>query len=108
MGRPRSTELVLPRADSAGSANGAQLSDSERDAIRTQLERILVSTVFRSSKRYSNLLRYVVDETLEGRADLLKERTIGVDVFGRASDYDTNTDHVVRSVAGDVRRRLAQ
>jgi hypothetical protein len=108
MGRPRSTELVLPRADSPGSTNSAQVSDSERDAIRIQLERMLASTVFRSSKRYSNLLRYVVDETLEGRADLLKERTIGVDVFGRASDYDTNTDHVVRSVAGDVRRRLAQ
>jgi hypothetical protein len=50
----------------------------------------------------------VVEETLDGKAEFLKERTIGVDVFGRASDYDTNTDHVVRSVAGDVRRRLAQ
>ena len=108
MGRPRSTELVLPRADSSGNGHGVLLSDSEREGVRAQLGRILASTVFRSSKRYSNLLRYVVDETLEGRAELLKERTIGVDVFGRASDYDTNTDHVVRSVAGDVRRRLAQ
>ena len=108
MGRPRSTELVLPRVDSASNGNGAPLTDSERDTVRAQLERILASSVFRSSKRYSSLLRYVVEETLEGRSDHLKERTIGVDVFGRATDYDTNTDHVVRSVAGDVRRRLAQ
>jgi hypothetical protein len=108
MGRPRSTEVVLSRPNAHGAGNVALLSDSERDAVRSQLERILASSVFRSSKRYSSLLRYVVEGTLEGRADYLKERTIGVDVFGRVSDYDTNTDHVVRSVAGDVRRRLAQ
>jgi hypothetical protein len=50
----------------------------------------------------------VVDRALEGRADELKERNIGIDVFARAADYDTSTDHVVRSVAGEVRRRLAQ
>jgi hypothetical protein len=49
-----------------------------------------------------------VEQTLEGRSEALKERLIGIEVFGRAADYDTNTDHVVRSVAGEVRRRLAQ
>ncbi|HEX3745294.1 MAG TPA: hypothetical protein VHW09_15225 [Bryobacteraceae bacterium] len=108
MGRPRSTELVLPRLDANGNGNGVPLHEPERESVRTQLESILASSVFRNSRRYSSLLRYVVEETLDGKAEFLKERTIGVDVFGRASDYDTNTDHVVRSVAGDVRRRLAQ
>ncbi len=50
----------------------------------------------------------MVERALEGQADLLKERTIGVEAFGRAADYDTNADHSVRSAAGEVRRRLAQ
>jgi len=53
------------------------------------------------------LLRYIVGQTLDGRAEQLKERTIGVEAFGRAADYDTNADHSVRSAAGEVRRRLA-
>jgi len=77
-------------------------------AIREQLERILASTAFRTSKRYSSFLRYIVDQTLEGQGENLKERTIGVRVFGREADYDTNQDHVVRSAAGEIRKRLAQ
>jgi hypothetical protein len=80
----------------------------DRIAIREQVDRILTSSVFRNSRRNSSLLRHVVERTLEGKPEELKERSIGVDVFGKAADYDTNTDHVVRSVAGEVRRRLAQ
>jgi hypothetical protein len=75
-------------------------------AIREQLERILVSHDFSSSKKYPALLRYVVEETLAGRAEQLKERSIGVAVFGRDPDYDTNQDPVVRTVAAEVRKRL--
>jgi hypothetical protein len=82
--------------------------ETDRDAVCDQLERILASLVFRNSKRYSSLLKHVVERVLDGRPEDLKERNIGVDVFGRAADYDTNSDHVVRSVAGEVRRRLAQ
>ncbi len=79
-----------------------------RDAIRQQLERILSSSVFKSSKRYPALLRYIVEQTLEGRESTIKERILGVEVFGRSADYDTNADHVVRTAAGEVRKRLAQ
>jgi hypothetical protein len=78
------------------------------DEIRGQLGRILSSAVFGTSKRYPAFLRFVVETTLEGHAECLKERTIGVEVFNRPADYDTNSDHVVRSAAGEVRRRLAQ
>ena len=83
-------------------------SAEDREAIREQLGRLLGSTVFKRSKGCSNLLAYVVNRTLDGDAEHLKERSIGIEVFGRAPDYDTASDHVVRSAAGDVRKRLAQ
>ena len=78
------------------------------EAVRQQLERVLSSTAFRNSRRASAMLRYTVERVLSGEGDKLKERTIGVEVFGRPAGYDTAVDHVVRSTAGDVRRRLAQ
>jgi hypothetical protein len=80
-------------------------SDAE---VRDQLDRILASAPFRNSRRASAMLRYTVAKALSGDSDALKERTIGVEVFGRQAGYETGTDHVVRSTAGDVRRRLAQ
>ncbi|WP_031495232.1 hypothetical protein [Bryobacter aggregatus] len=76
--------------------------------LRAQVAKILDSNSFRGSKRCSDFLRFVVEETCEGREDLLKERSLGVAVFGRAPDYDTNQDPVVRNTAGQVRKRLAQ
>jgi hypothetical protein len=87
---------------------GLTVDPSERELILEHIERILVDPVFRNSRRYSGLLRYVVERTLEGQSDQLKERNLGVEVFGRRPDYDTNSDHCVRSAAGEVRRRLAQ
>lgn len=87
---------------------GSPETDEDRDAIREQLGRLLASSVFRRSKGCSNLLAYVVSRTVEGEAEHLKERNIGTEVFGRTPDYDTASDHVVRSMAGDVRKRLAQ
>jgi hypothetical protein len=91
-----------------GCGNGSRHDEPDPGAVREQVDRILASPIFRNSRRNSSLLKHVVERALEGRPEELKERTIGVDAFGRAADYDTNTDHVVRSVAGEVRRRLAQ
>jgi hypothetical protein len=63
--------------------------------------------MFRSSKRSVAFLRYVVEQTLGGAADQIKERTIGVEVFGREPSYDTNLDHIVRTAATELRKRLA-
>jgi hypothetical protein len=80
----------------------------ESEAVHAHLGRILASPAFRNSKRYASVLRYVVERTVEGAGDQLKERTIGIEVFGRAPDYDTGSDHAVRSAASEVRKRLAQ
>jgi hypothetical protein len=78
-----------------------------RHAILTELELVLASPHFCHSKRYPALLQYIVENTLAGRSELLKERTIGVEVFDRPPAYDTNADTVVRYTAGEVRKRLS-
>lgn len=83
-------------------------TDAERAAIREQLERILSSPLFKNSKRYPTLLRFVVERSLTGHAEPLKERTLGIEVFGREPDYDTNLDPVVRTTAVEIRKRIAQ
>lgn len=45
---------------------------------------------------------------LAGQADQLKERIIGVEVFGRPADYDTHIDPIVRVTAAEVRKRIEQ
>jgi hypothetical protein len=77
------------------------------EAIREQLELLVQDHAFRSSKRSVQFLTYVVEQTLRGSADQIKERTIGVEVFGREPSYDTNLDHVVRTAAIELRKRLA-
>ncbi len=76
--------------------------------IRAQLNRLLAHPLFSNSKRYPALLAYVVEQTLLGNGTQLKERTIGVEVFGRSAAYDANADPVVRITAGEVRKRLSQ
>lgn len=54
------------------------------------------------------MLRYVVEHSLRDEQESLRERVIGIEVFGRHSDYDTGGDPVVRIRAADIRKRLAQ
>jgi hypothetical protein len=79
-----------------------------RSELLEQLERIVRSRHFRNSKRYPTFLRFVVEQTLAGKTETLKERTLGVDVFARPSHYDTNEDPIVRVTAGEIRKRIAQ
>jgi TolB-like protein len=74
--------------------------------IRAELERILASKGFATAGRLSRLLRYVVDKTVAGEADQLKEYAVGVEVFDRDANYDTRLDSIVRVEAGRLRTRL--
>jgi len=82
-------------------------SELTPEMIRAQLDLMVRDDVFRTSKRSVSFLKYVVEQTLNGSADQIKERTIGVEVFGRDPSYDTNADHIVRTAATELRRRLA-
>jgi hypothetical protein len=76
--------------------------------VREQLRRLVAHPLFTNSKRYPVLLTYTVEQTLLGNAGDLKERTIGVEAFGREPNYDVNLDPVVRTTAAEVRKRLIQ
>jgi len=90
-------------------ANGShRYTDSEQAAVRKQLQLLLSHSLFRNSKRYPPLFRFVVESALQGQPDTIKERQLGVQVFGREPDYDTNLDPIVRYTAGEVRKRIAQ
>jgi len=84
-------------------------TEDERRRIREHLELLLTDPLFNNSKRLPAFLRYVVKEALEGHHEgQIKERTLGIVVFSRSPDYDTNADPVVRMTAGEVRKKLAQ
>jgi len=75
-------------------------------AIVAQLERMLASDAFDASARNRAFLRYVVNETLAGRADHIKGYTVAQEVFQRDADFDPQLDPVVRIEASRVRRSL--
>ena len=78
------------------------------EEVEAELQRILASPTFRRAPGHSRFLEFVVQKTLSGAANLVKEYSIGVEVFGRRSnDYDTSLDPGVRVEAGRLRSRLA-
>jgi Tol biopolymer transport system component len=74
--------------------------------VTEELDRILASPGFTDADRLQRFLRFVVEETLAGRGGALKESVIGVEVFGRAADYDPKVDPVVRVQARRLRVKL--
>ena len=82
-------------------------SDEQHAAIVDELNHLLAHPSFQSSKRCSALLRCMVDHALKGDEDL-NERALGLEAFGRDDNYDTNTDPIVRRIAGEIRKRLTQ
>jgi TolB-like protein len=79
-----------------------------RDEVGHQLDRLLASEVFANADRASRFLRYVVERTLAGDGNRLKEFVIGVDVFDRDDQYDPRIDSIVRVEAGRLRNKLEQ
>src|SRR5882757_657699 len=76
--------------------------------FKTHVRHIIESTAFRGSRRSQEFLQFIVDRALDGHFDELKERSLGVELFGREPSYDTGEDSIVRVTACDVRKRLAQ
>jgi len=108
---PSPRSMTLRDKSDAGESNlfipGTKPS-IDAELIRAQVERIIASEPFRKSNRYPRFFKFIVDQTLAGNADQLKERTLGIEVFDRAPDYELKTDPIVRVAAGELRKRLAQ
>jgi hypothetical protein len=89
-----------------GSATPDVRCASDESAIRTELSRILSSPVFADADRLCRFLAFVVEESLAGRAGILKESVIGTEVFAREAGYDPKADPIVRVQARRLRVKL--
>lgn len=96
--------ILVERPEASHSEN----LEEDKAAIEEQLQRLLTSSYFSHSRRIPSFLKFVVEQTLAGQHDLLKERTLGIEVFGRDADYDTAADSIVRVTAAELRKRIAQ
>ena len=69
----------------------AKIVESEEDIaiLQQHLKEVIEGTAFRGSHRSGQFLRYVVDQAIAGHFDRLKERLIGIELFGRSPSYDT-------------------
>ena len=85
-------------------------SSSEVTAVqvRAQRDRILASKGFARSGRQSAFLEFVVNAALEGRADRLKEFTLGIEVFEKDESFDPSVDSIVRVEATRLRSKLSE
>ncbi|MBN9662565.1 MAG: hypothetical protein J0H49_30480 [Acidobacteria bacterium] len=88
--------------------SGTGLSEPAQQAVRTELNRLLESPAFRNSKRCRDFLKHVVEQTLTGPGDALKERSIGVDLFQLPPAFDPGQHTIVRVTANEIRKKLAQ
>lgn len=78
------------------------------EGISREMEKIVASKTFRSAAAQRQFLQYAVMETLQGRAHLLKEYSIGLAVFRRPESFDPRVDSIVRTEARKLRSRLAK
>lgn len=105
------------KANTAITSN-EEIADDGDAAFRASLEpydhrldalnRVLTSGHFRASERNKQFLKFVVEETVAGRASRIKAFTVAVDVFGRDSSFDASVDPIVRIAAGHLRRSLEE
>jgi len=88
----------------------AKISETEEDIFLLQkhVKEIIEGAAFKGSHRSGQFLQYIVDQAIAGHFESLKERVIGIELFGRAPSYDTGDDAIVRVTASDVRKRLLQ
>ena len=74
--------------------------------VEAHLERVLASATFQGADRSRLLLRFIVEQTLLGRADRLKDYTLGAEALGRGDSFDPRTDPIARVEASRLRSRL--
>lgn len=81
---------------------------TDSETVQNSVERVLQSAAFRNAPSSRRLLKYLAGHSSAGDADQLKEYTIGVDAFGKPSDYDPRQDSTVRIQIGRLRQKLAE
>src|SRR5215471_2540559 len=76
--------------------------------VRAELDRLLASELFARSPRLSSFLKFIVEKTLAGEGESLKEHVIAVELYGKSADFNTAEDPIVRIDARRLRDRLRE
>jgi len=87
-------------------ADRQQTEQLSHDLVRTELDRLLRSPQFSGSERLSKFVKFVVEKTLAGESNDIKEYLIATEVYRRGELYDPKTDSIVRVEASRLRRKL--
>src|SRR3954467_4981586 len=77
-------------------------------SVNDEVARITKSPPLVSSPSLCRFLRYIVEETLAGRASGIKEQVLGLEVFDRGHDFNPRLDPIVRVQARNLRSRMAR
>jgi TolB-like protein/Flp pilus assembly protein TadD len=85
-----------------------ELSSVADEKVAGQLNRILTSKAFRQADRLKRFLSFIVEETIAGRGERLKEFVVGVEVFGKPESFDPRNDPIVRVQARRLRAQLTR
>src|SRR5579863_8299602 len=83
-------------------------TETDRDAVHAQIEKLNRSSVLHGSESLCKLLRYLGDHSLDSPGAPLKEYQIATEVFGRPADFDPRLDSTVRVQTGRLRSKLAE
>jgi Tol biopolymer transport system component len=94
------------RDGSPANADEARTATPAPELVRTQLARMLASRTFANAPSLSRFLAHIVEHTLQGHVDGLKEYAVGVDVFDRGPSFDPKTDTIVRVQARRLRAKV--
>ncbi len=81
-------------------------SDIPASDIWLALRKVISSPNFRHSPKLQRFLCFLVEETLRGRAQQLREYVLGIEVFGRPASFDSRLDSLVRVEAHRLRAAL--
>src|ERR1700689_85657 len=102
--------MQLPSTNDSRIADFAKLIETKGDiaSLQQHLKAVIEGDVFKGSHRSGQFLQYIVDQAIAGQFENLKERVIGMELFGRSASFDTGDDAIVRVTASDVRKRLLQ
>ena len=102
--------MLSPSSTDTRIAEIAKIAETKGSlaSLQQHVKEVIEGDVFKGSHRSGQFLQYIVDQAVAGRFDSLKERVIGMELFGRSASYDTGDDAIVRVTASDVRKRLLQ
>ena len=103
-------DMQPPSTTDSRIAEFAKLIETKGDisSLQQHLKEVIEGDVFKGSHRSGQFLQYIIDQAIAGHFESLKERVIGMELFGRSASYDTGDDAIVRVTASDVRKRLLQ